>query len=53
MTALLKRFLRDESGGGFNQMLLVIGTGLVIVPSVNEIGAKLVVVFDTLAKALR
>jgi Flp pilus assembly pilin Flp len=53
MTPLLKRFLRDESGSGFSQMLLVTGTGLVIIPSVQEVGAKLVVVFDTLAKALR
>jgi Flp pilus assembly pilin Flp len=53
MTALLKRFLRDESGTGLDEVLLVTGTGLVIIPSVNEIGAKLVVVFETLTKALR
>jgi Flp pilus assembly pilin Flp len=53
MTALLKRFLRDESGGGFDQVLLATGIGLVIIPSVNEVGAKLVDVFETLNRALR
>lgn len=53
MTALLKRFLRDESGGGFGQMLLPIGTGLVIIPSITEVGARFVAVVDILAKALR
>jgi Flp pilus assembly pilin Flp len=51
MTALLKRFLRDESGR-VDGMLLSLGTGLVIVPSITEIGAKLAAVFETLTKAL-
>jgi Flp pilus assembly pilin Flp len=53
MTVLLKRFLRDDSGGGLEQALLATGTGLIIIPSVTEVGTRLVVVFDTLAKALR
>jgi hypothetical protein len=35
------------------QALLATGTGLIIIPSVTEVGTRLVVVFDTLAKALR
>ena len=53
MMALLKQFLRDESGRGVDQVLLATGAGLVIIPSVNEIGAKLAVIFETLTKALR
>jgi Flp pilus assembly pilin Flp len=53
MTALLRRFLRDESGRGMAEIVLVIGTGLVIIPSVNEVGARLAAVFETLTRALR
>src|SRR5258705_4760892 len=48
-----KRFLRDESGRGVAEAVLATGIGLVIIPSVNEVGVKLAAVFETLAKALR
>ncbi|HET7679151.1 MAG TPA: hypothetical protein VFK79_03335 [Xanthobacteraceae bacterium] len=53
MTALLVRFLRDESGRGLDEAVLATGTGLVIIPSVNDIGAKLAAVFEKLARALQ
>jgi Flp pilus assembly pilin Flp len=53
MPALLKRFLLDESGEGVAEAVLATGIGLVIIPSVNEVGVKLAAVFETLARALR
>jgi Flp pilus assembly pilin Flp len=53
MTRLLKRFLHDESGAALDTAVLVTGISLVIIPTVNEIGAKLEVIFETLNKALR
>jgi Flp pilus assembly pilin Flp len=52
MKALLQRFLRDESGRGLSEAVLVTGTSLLIIPSVENVGAKLAAVFDRLAKAL-
>ena len=52
-TALLTRFLRDESGRGLDGAVLVTGTALLIVPTTEDIGAKLVAVFEQLAKALQ
>ena len=52
MTALLVRFLRDESGRGVAEALLVTGTSLLIVPTVDTIGNKLAAVFEKLTKAL-
>jgi Flp pilus assembly pilin Flp len=53
MSVLLKRFLRDESGAGVEEAVLVTGLALVTIPSANDIGARLSTVFDTLAKALK
>ena len=52
MTALLRRFLRDESGRGLGEMVLVTGTSLLIVPTIGDIGTKLAAIFDKLLKAL-
>ena len=45
MRALLLRFLRDESGRGVAEALLVTGTSLVIIPTIGEVGVKLAEVF--------
>ena len=52
MRALLLRFLRDESGRGVAEALLVTGTSLVIIPTIGEVGVKLEEVFARLTKAL-
>jgi Flp pilus assembly pilin Flp len=52
VNALLLRFLRDESGRGLSEAVLVTGTSLLIIPSVEHVGAKLVAVFEKLARAL-
>lgn len=54
MKALLVRFLNDSSGSGgvVSQAVLVTGTSLVIIPTVNDVGVKLAAVFTKLAKAL-
>jgi Flp pilus assembly pilin Flp len=52
MKALLLRFLRDESGRGVAEALLVTGTGLVIIPTIDNVGVKLAAVFAKLTKAL-
>ncbi len=52
MKALLLQFLRDDSGRGVAEALLATGTGLLIVPTANDVGAKLVTVFEKLTKAL-
>jgi Flp pilus assembly pilin Flp len=54
MKALVARFLRDESGaGGLSQALLLAGTALIIIPTVEIVGNRLSAVFATLIKALR
>ena len=53
MTTLVLRFLRDEFGRGVGEALLVTGTSLLIIPSTHDVGARLVTVFETLARALR
>ena len=53
MAALILRFLRDESGRGVAEALLMAGTGLLIVPTTSDIGSKLAAVFETLTRALR
>lgn len=52
MKALLLRFLRDESGRGVAAALLVTGTALVIIPTIDSVGVKLAAVFAKLTKAL-
>jgi Flp pilus assembly pilin Flp len=52
MKVLLLRFLRDESGRGVAEALLVTGTSLLILPTVDNIGGKLAAVFERLTKAL-
>jgi len=53
MTALVLRFLRDESGRGVAEALLVTGTGLLIIPTTSDVGSKLVAVFEKLTRALQ
>ena len=53
MALLLKRFVRDESGEGAGDLVLVTGAALVIIPSIGEIGTRLTAVFDTLTQALK
>lgn len=53
MQALLRRFLRDDSGRGAAAVVLITGTALVIVPTVHHVGVKLAAVFARLAKALQ
>jgi Flp pilus assembly pilin Flp len=52
MTALLKRFLHDQSGAALDQTLLVTGLSLLIIPTARDIGASLAAVFEKLTKAL-
>jgi Flp pilus assembly pilin Flp len=54
MKTLMLRFLNDTSGGGgaVSQAILVTGSSLVIIPTVDNIGGKLAAVLATLAKAL-
>ena len=52
MAALLKRFLRDESGAALDTAVLVTGISLVIIPTVDEVGARLASVFEKLIRAL-
>ena len=54
MRALLVRFLKDTSGEGdvLAQALLVTGSSLVVIPTVENIAGKLVATFATLAKAI-
>jgi Flp pilus assembly pilin Flp len=52
MKALLLQFVRDDSGRGVAEALLATGTGLLIVPTANDVGAKLAAVFEKLTKAL-
>ena len=53
MTNTFKRFLKDESGAAAIEYgLIVSGISLAIIPSVKNIGQKLVQVFTTLQNAL-
>ena len=48
-----KRFLKDESGAAAIEYgLIASGISVVIIPSVNSVGNKLVVVFSTVQAAL-
>jgi Flp pilus assembly pilin Flp len=53
MKALLLLFLRDDSGRGVAEALLVAGAGLLIVPTTHDVGARLAAVFEKLTQALR
>ncbi len=55
MKALVVHFLKDTSGSGdvLGQALLVTGSSLVIIPTIDSIAGKLVTTFATLAKAIR
>lgn len=49
----IKRFLKDENGtAAVEYGLIVSGISLVILPTVNGLGVKLVNVFSTLQRAL-
>jgi hypothetical protein len=52
MRVLVTRFVQDESGRGVAEALLITGTGLVIIPTIHEVGVKLVEVCARLTKAL-
>ncbi len=54
MKSLLMRFLKDTSGEGdvLGQALLVTGSSLVVIPTVENIAGKLIATFTTLAKAI-
>lgn len=54
MRVLVLRFLKDTSGNGLvSQAILVTGSSLVIIPTLDNIAAKLTATFTTLARALR
>jgi pilus assembly protein Flp/PilA len=53
MMNLLKRFLKNESGAAAIEYgLLASGISVVIIPSVNNVGTKLVQTFTTIQNAL-
>ena len=52
MRALFLRFVRDQSGRGVAEALLVTGTSLIIAPTIGEVGVKLAAVFARLTRAL-
>lgn len=52
MTALLLRFLRDETARGTVELLLVAGTAALIVPSMENVGARVAAIFAKVARAL-
>ncbi len=53
MKALLVRFIKDTSGQGLlAQVLLISGVSLMIIPTVQDVGARLVGVFSKITKAL-
>jgi pilus assembly protein Flp/PilA len=53
MMSHLKRFLKDESGAAAIEYgLLSSGISVAIIPSVKEVGSRLVAVFTTLQNAL-
>ena len=53
MTTFLKRFRRDETGRALEGALLGAGSALLIIPTVNEIGTKLLAVFENISRALQ
>ena len=53
MKALQLLFLRDDSGRGLSEMTLTGGTALLIVPTVENVGAGLAAVFQKLLRALQ
>ena len=54
MKALLVRFVKDTSGQGLlAQVLLISGVSLMIIPTVQDVGAQLADVFKTITRALR
>jgi pilus assembly protein Flp/PilA len=53
MLNLMRRFLKDQSGAAAIEYgLLASGISVAIVPSVDNVGNKLVIVFQTLQNAL-
>jgi len=53
MMNLLKRFLKNESGAAAIEYgLIASGISVVIIPSVNNVGTKLVQTFTTIQNAL-
>ncbi len=53
MINLLKLFLKNESGtAAIEYGLIASGISVVIIPGVNNVGQKLVTVFQTLQNAL-
>jgi len=53
MMNLLKRFLKNESGAAAIEYgLIASGISVAIIPSVNNVGAKLVQTFTTIQNAL-
>jgi pilus assembly protein Flp/PilA len=53
MLNLMRRFLKDQSGAAAIEYgLLASGISVAIVPSVDNVGTKLVTVFQTLQNAL-
>jgi Flp pilus assembly pilin Flp len=52
MKALLARMLKDRSGSGLlEQMLLISGVSLVVIPSTQKVGEKLAAVFAKILHA--
>jgi pilus assembly protein Flp/PilA len=53
MLNLMRRFLKNESGAAaIEYSLIASGISVVIIPSVHNVGTKLVTVFTTLQNAL-
>jgi len=53
MLKQMRRFLKDESGAAAIEYgLIASGISVAIIPSVNNVGAKLVNVFTTLTNAI-
>jgi len=53
MKNLIARFVKDESGAtAIEYGLIASGISVVIIPSVNNVGAKLVQTFTTIQNAL-
>jgi pilus assembly protein Flp/PilA len=53
MLKQMRRFLKDQSGAAAIEYgLLASGISVAVIPSVNNVGSKLVTVFTTLQNAL-
>jgi pilus assembly protein Flp/PilA len=53
MLNLMRRFLKDQSGAAAIEYgLLASGISVAIIPSVDNVGTKLVAVFQTLQNAI-